>query len=130
MIEFIVSGVVCLVCVVIAVLVFMKVDDIRNLNTGTHAGREVMIWLYDNPNSPMSSIIQKTKEIERQNKDSKIVLKMTQEEFDSIMSKYHSRDGPGSFLVIITNEIGNTTPPQIEYIYDIDTSFPYTKYMV
>ena len=130
MIEFILSGVVCLICTVVAVLVFMKVDDIRNLSTSTHAGRSVMIWLDSNPNASISSIIQKTKEIEAQNKDSKIVLKMTQEEFDSMISTYHSRDGPGSFLVIITNEIGNTTPPQLEYIYDIDTSFPYTKYMV
>jgi hypothetical protein len=129
MIEFIISGVVCLICVVIAVLVFMKVDDIRNLNSGTHAGREVMIWLESNPNASISSIVQKTKEIERQNKDSKIVLKMTPEEFDSMISTYHSKDAPGSFLVIVTNE-AKTNPPQIEYIYDIKSSFPYQTYLV
>lgn len=135
MIEFIISGVVCLICVVIAVLVFMKVDDIRNLNSGTHAGREVMIWLESNPNAPISSIVQKTKEIERQNKDSKIVLKMTPEEFDSMISTYHSKDAPGSFLVIVddthpyTKQAGKP-PPEIEYIYNIKSSFPYQKYVV
>jgi len=133
MIEFVVSSVSCLICVVVLVLVFMKVQDISNLNSGYHSGLETMAWLEQNPTASVDQVAQKAKQLESNNRDSKPVLKMSQDEFDSMIATYHqSREerarGLGSeFLVIVTNSqkvIG------VDYVYSIMPTFPYTKYLV